>query len=653
MQSMFKCPCCNGEMEIIADGLGQCIYCESKHPLPKSYENQLNRANKLRQEEMRFDEALELYKEIVSEAPDELEAHWGAVLCRFGIEYVEDAPKKFKPTCHRTIETSIFEDVDYRMIMERAGEQQKELYSRQAGQIDAIQKKILAFQATAEPYDIFLSLKVTDDSGNKTVEREIAMRLYDQLSDKYRVFFSEVSLKSEYAGEDYEAVIYSALRSSKVMILIAENVGNMKAKWVRNEWSRYNRMGKEDKEKKLICLVRKEMLDDDGFPIEFAAKEHLFIGDIGYETDLLHNLDTYFKRIRKKSDSGAGAAKGLSGERDMKLVLAENAFRQKDYQRAKEAAHEATLRDSECAKAYWYRLLASIGYGPDNVLSAKVDFSSYKDFEICCRYAEGKEREEYIRISEECLKNLKLQESYDQDYQKILSEISGHGKEMDALTKRIVRGNKMNEDGAVKLDFDFFWGLVGMIATVVFWGLAIVRGPFELENKNLSLFICMGLILLSSASLIAVIEIILPLWAWDDVIKYSLIVAIVRIVIYISYIYNFAQRGLETPPLVLGLEALIALFLLIFTIRGFFWIFCGQKGKKLKTKGVREYNALRDKLLQESQERLLDLNKQYGKRAQEIEGSVSFSSAQDLENWFAVKFASAQNMEDLFAVKNR
>lgn len=648
MQSMFKCPCCNGEMEIIADGLGQCIYCESKHPLPKSYENQLNRANKLRQEEMRFDEALELYKEIVSEASDELEAHWGAVLCRFGIEYVEDAPKKFKPTCHRTIETSIFEDVDYRMIMERAGEQQKELYSRQAGQIDAIQKKILAFQATAEPYDIFLSLKVTDDSGNKTVEREIAMRLYDQLSDKYRVFFSEVSLKSEYAGEDYEAVIYSALRSSKVMILIAENVGNMKAKWVRNEWSRYNRMGKEDKEKKLICLVRKEMLDDDGFPIEFAAKEHLFIGDIGYETDLLHNLDTYFKRIRKKSDGGAGAVKGLSGERDMKLVLAENAFRQKDYKRAKEAAHEATLRDSECAKAYWYRLLASIGYGPDNVLSAKVDFSSYKDFEICCKYAEGKEREEYIRISEECLKNLKLQESYDQEYQKILSEISGHGKEMAAVNKKIVHGSKMDKDGAVKLGFDFGWGLVGLIATVVFWGLAIVRGPFELENTRLTLIICIGSILLSSASLIAVIVIILDFWDLVGIIKYFLLAALVRIVLYL-----FVMRDFGTPLPVLGLEALVALFLLIVTIIGFFWIFRGQKGKRLKTTGVREYNALRDKLLQESQDRLLDLNKQYGKRAQEIEGSVSFSSAQDLENWFAVNFVSTQEMEDLFAVKNR
>lgn len=116
-------------------------------------------------------------------------------------------------------------------------------------------------------------------------------------------------------------------------------------------------------------------------------------------------------------------------------------------------------------------------------------------------------------------------------------------------------------------------------------------------------------------------------------------------------LYLFVMPDFGTPLLVLGLEALIALFLLIFTIRGFFWIFRGQKGKKLKSKGVREYNDLRDKLLQESQERLLDLNKQYGKRAQEIEGSVSFSSAQDLENWFAVNFVSAQEMEDLFAVK--
>lgn len=637
MQSIFKCPCCNGEMEIIGDGLGQCIYCDSKHPLPKSYENQLNRANKLRQEEMRFDEALELYKEIVSEAPDELEAHWGAVLCRFGIEYVEDGPKKFKPTCHRTIETSIFEDVDYRMIMERAGGQQKEIYGGQARQIDAIQKKILAFQTNAEPYDIFLSLKVTDDSGSKTVEREIAMRLYDQLSDKYRVFFSEVSLKSEYAGEDYEAVIYSALRSSKVMILIAENVANMKAKWVRNEWSRYNRMGKEDKEKKIICLVRKEMIDEDGFPIEFAAKEHLFIGDIGYETDLLHNIDTYFKRIRKKSDGG-NSAKGLSGERDQNLLLAENAFRQKDYERAKQAAHEAALRDSDCARAYWYRLLASIGCGPDEIIYAKADLSEYEDFETCCRYAEDKEREEYIRISGECLKNLQLQDDYDREYQKILSGISDYEQEMLAINHKIEHGSQMAKDRMLNLNSDFGWSLVGLLSMAVFWGFLIAGELLDLSDTKTFLIVWGVSGLLSSVALIVVINLnwMDELWDLGEIIKYTIVAAVARVVLLfvIMLITNKEAFGL-------ALEALIALYFLFLFIRGVFWISRGQKGRKLNAAGAQEYGALKNKILEKGQESLLKLNEQYGKKEEEITGSVSLATVQDLKNWFAANYEEA------------
>lgn len=638
MQSIFKCPCCNGEMNIIEDGLGQCIYCDSKHPLPKSYENQLNRANKLRQEEMRFDEALELYKEIVSEAPDELEAHWGAVLCRFGIEYVEDEPKHFKPTCHRTMETSIYDDVDYRMICERAGEKQKEIYSRQADQIDAVQRKILAFQATAEPYDIFLSLKVTDDNGNKTVEREIAMRLYDQLSDKYKVFFSEVSLKSEFAGEDYEAVIYSALRSSKVMILIADNVENMKAKWVRNEWSRYNRMGKEDKEKKIICLVRKEMIDDERFPIEFAAKEHLFIGDIGYETDLLHNIDTYFKRIRKKSDAGSNSAKGLSGERDQNLLLAENAFRQKDYERAKQAAHEAALRDSDCAKAYWYRLLASIGFGPDEILYAKADFSQYEDFEICCRYADDKEREEYIRISEECLKNLNLQDNYDREYQEILSGISDYENEMAAINHKIEHGSQMAKDRTMNLNSDFGWALVGLLSMVVFLGYVTVAEFFDISDTKTLLIIWGVTGLLSSASLIVVINLnwMDELWDLGEIIKYTILAAVARVVILfvIMMITSKTMFGL-------ALEALICLYFLFIFIRGIFWISRGKQGRKLNAAGAREYDSLRNEILQKGQKQLQELNEKYGKREEEIAGSIRFALAEELEGWFTANYEEA------------
>ncbi len=37
-----------------------------------------------------FDKAQDLYEKIVSANPNEAEAYWGIVLCKYGIEYVED-----------------------------------------------------------------------------------------------------------------------------------------------------------------------------------------------------------------------------------------------------------------------------------------------------------------------------------------------------------------------------------------------------------------------------------------------------------------------------------------------------------------------------------------------------------------------------------
>lgn len=631
MQSIFKCPSCTGEMDIISDGLGQCSYCGSKHPLPKSFESQLNRANKLRQEEMRFDEALDLYKQIVSEDADELEAHWGAVLCRFGIEYVEDEPRRFKPTCHRTMETSIFEDVDYRIICEKASPEQMEIYGEQAKMIDTIQRKILAFQTTADPYDIFLSLKVTDDNGNKTVEREIAMRLYDQLSDKYRVFFSEVSLKSEYAGEDYEAVIYSALRSSKVMVLIADNVYNMKAKWVRNEWSRYLRMLNSDKEKKIICLVRKDMIDDDQFPIEFAAKEHLFIGDIGYETDLLHNIDAYFKRIRKSSDTGKSSVKGdLVGERDRNIILAENAFRQKDFERAKQAAHEATVQDADFAKAYWYRLLATVECGPDDIIKAKVDLTQYEDFDICCKYASKDEKKEYIRISEECQRNLKTQENYDKEYNDILTGIRKHDNDVKKISNKMEHGSQMAQDRVRKLDSDFIWALIGLIVVVVFLCIMFWGEIFGLESNQMMITLLTEFVI-SSVCLVVLINynFMDGLWGWIDIIKYS-IVAIVGRFIFIAVAVSVTKSDFWG----LILEILIGLYFLFIAGKGIFWISRGEKGKKMNLAGAQEYDQLKEKILGKSRERLKELNEKYTKKSIELQGSVTMHNDEDLESYF-------------------
>ena len=109
--AVFKCKMCGGNLEV-ADNMSvcECEYCGTKQTVPKTRDdivfNLFNRANNLRIK-CEFDKAQEIYEKIVASNPDEAEAYWGIVLCKYGIEYVED-PATFKkvPTCHRTLHLS-------------------------------------------------------------------------------------------------------------------------------------------------------------------------------------------------------------------------------------------------------------------------------------------------------------------------------------------------------------------------------------------------------------------------------------------------------------------------------------------------------------------------------------------------------------------
>ena len=48
----------------------------------------------------------------------EAEAYWGLVLCKYGIEYVDDpATGKKVPTCHRSSFESIMEDPNFEQAL--------------------------------------------------------------------------------------------------------------------------------------------------------------------------------------------------------------------------------------------------------------------------------------------------------------------------------------------------------------------------------------------------------------------------------------------------------------------------------------------------------------------------------------------------------
>ena len=104
---------------------GICEYCGTKQTLPKvddeTIVNLFNRANRLRMHS-EFDKAEELYEKIINLDDTEAEAHWGIVLCKYGVEYVEDPKTCLKiPTCHRTLYEAVLTDVNYLAAVDNAG----------------------------------------------------------------------------------------------------------------------------------------------------------------------------------------------------------------------------------------------------------------------------------------------------------------------------------------------------------------------------------------------------------------------------------------------------------------------------------------------------------------------------------------------------
>ena len=72
-----------------------------------------------------FDKAMIIYEQILNEDNTDSEAYWSLVLCRYGVEYVEDpATHKRVPTVNRTQPSPVNSDEDYKAALNYADESQ-------------------------------------------------------------------------------------------------------------------------------------------------------------------------------------------------------------------------------------------------------------------------------------------------------------------------------------------------------------------------------------------------------------------------------------------------------------------------------------------------------------------------------------------------
>lgn len=194
--AVIKCKMCGGDLNIEEEmSVAECEYCGTKQTVPNVDDEKklklFERANRLRAA-CEFDKAAGVYESILADFDTEAEAYWGLILCRYGIEYVDDPATGRKiPTCHRSSFESVLDDPNFELVMENSDAVSRQVYRSEAKAIEELRKRIIEVSSKEEPYDVFISYKELDGDGERTVDSVIAQDIYKELTNEgYRVFFS-------------------------------------------------------------------------------------------------------------------------------------------------------------------------------------------------------------------------------------------------------------------------------------------------------------------------------------------------------------------------------------------------------------------------------------------------------------------------------
>ena len=415
---IIKCKMCGGDIDFIPGATyGTCEYCGSTSTIPQAEDenklNRYNRANHFRRQ-CEFDKAVAAYEKILEQDDTDAEAHWGAVISRFGIEYVEDpATHQRIPTCHRVQVASILTDEDYLAAVENApDEESRRIYQEEAARIAEIQKGILAISANEKPYDVFICYKETDENGQRTRDSQWAQDVYYGLTEQgLKVFFSRITLEDK-LGQQYEPYIFAALNSAKVMVVIGSRPEYFNAVWVKNEWSRYLSLMKHDHKRLLIPCYRD--MDPYDLPEELSMLQSQDMSKIGFMQDLLRGVQKVMQQptsapqvVRVETATVETNAPGVTSLLKRAALFLEDG----DTASAREYYDHVLDIDPECAEAYMGKVCAETGCRKESdlgTLNYCVDMRG--DWQKAVRFASAAQKQKYegymasvrARVEEHC-----------------------------------------------------------------------------------------------------------------------------------------------------------------------------------------------------------------------------------------------------------
>jgi len=411
---------CGGTLEINnSETVATCEYCGTQQTLPKLDDdkraNMYDRANHFRRNN-EFDKAMSIYEQILNEDNTDAEAYWSLILCRYGIEYVEDpSSHKRLPTVNRAQFTSIFDDDNYKSALRYSDGYQRSIYEKEAKAINEIQKGILAISEKEEPFDIFICYKETDNNGRRTPDSVLATELYHQLiNEGFKVFFARITLEDK-LGSAYEPYIFAALNSAKVMVVLGTKPEYFNAVWVKNEWSRYLSLIKSGAKKILIPAYRD--MDPYDLPEQFSHLQAQDMSKLGFMQDLIRGI----KKITQTDEPKQTVIKEtvVQSGSSTTAPLLKRAFmflEDGEWANADEYCEKVLDLDPECAEAYLGKLMAELKIKKqDSLKDCAEPFDDKAYFQKVVRFGNDKIKNElngYIEYIKTRNENSRLEGLY-------------------------------------------------------------------------------------------------------------------------------------------------------------------------------------------------------------------------------------------------
>ena len=418
--TMQRCLQCGGTLiEDTQTGVFSCEYCGTQHMAPRIEISQELSEIVSRRQMREFIQAEELCREVIKKHPDYDEAYWQLLLSELGVVYVTENGQA-KPTFfsysyderQKVKNSSSFKNA----IKYAKSEEMKEFYEEKGKELDSLLEEFFSLVAKEDSYDIFISFKKSTEAlvdGEKrlidTDDYFKAREIYNFLKDKYRVFFSPVSIGADTGilGEKYEPRILKALQSSQAMILLGTKKDYLEAQWVENEWRRYRFfIDKGNKQKQSLILGYQKVMPPlpsllkdiqlpsfDMFSVNYlkeldaklsfvkssnSIKSHIDANSV--QTDFYQDQDTFNfgSSVQRVTISGNGEVVQVSPTEERDLRTAEDMRTNARFKDAISLSSDIIIRYPRNPQAYKCRFLSML-----NIAVEQSDKNSGDGFSSC------------------------------------------------------------------------------------------------------------------------------------------------------------------------------------------------------------------------------------------------------------------------------